>query len=710
VSSDNPPADEHTDTDTVDSRRRRLLGYAAIGALGATGVAGAWYASRETTAPESTEAESPQSSPTVDETLVRRYAPDLYFGRLEKWFPTDPRQYVNSTNRVVEGMDALEAYTAAFVETATPPHPTVFYNVVTAADGVDAIQYWMYSVFDQFTVNFHWHDWELLQVFVDSETGEPLLVSASAHSRAVPNNEYLSPDVGENRRPGVLAEVGSHSSASELNGVVPSFERIDTESWRSDVSNESVGIAPGLAARFAYGLPRDEGARLPFVMPELDGYSLHEHPSLSVDRAAFIDESVTVDAWNGLPRPPTSLPLREPGLVMAASASSTEADVTYALEPIADVREAVDDFGGPQLSFEFAIPGFIEDLFASHITSVGIPWEQPRFTDPLEDVTDSAHRLRIDGQTPVGLRNRVVGRVRQLRTGADGSLDRLDEAARDSFEAFVGVSYAEPSTEVVVRMASEQPVAATTRAGVFGLLHVDPGEHTLVVNGPGVAPVAERFVHDGGLVQAGADGELTVVATADAVWIRGDGRQTTGVDRVRVIEEYAGVVYDAHPYETDRFAVAVHREGQYTVEVVDSDGRLGVYHLGPAAFGDRSEIVLEPIETGTVSLVGALSQELTALRTLTQALAKRDGAGDGLSRQVDRAKATAGEALRAANHGDTDIVAERLSQVSTEIEQAQSTLSSDRQAGYSDGSVAGLEPRFSAAAQRATDTRDSLSR
>jgi hypothetical protein len=212
------------------------------------------------------------------------------------------------------------------------------------------------------------------------------------------------------------------------------------------------------------------------------------------------------------------------------------------------------------------------------------------------------------------------------------------------------------------------------------------------------------------LVQAGADGELTVVATADAVWIRGDGRQTTGVDRVRVIEEYAGVVYDAHPYETDRFAVAVHREGQYTVEVVDSDGRLGVYHLGPAAFGDRSEIVLEPIETGTVSLVGALSQELTALRTLTQALAKRDGAGDGLSRQVDRAKATAGEALRAANHGDTDIVAERLSQVSTEIEQAQSTLSSDRQAGYSDGSVAGLEPRFSAAAQRATDTRDSLSR
>ncbi|MFC6795974.1 hypothetical protein ACFQFH_18775 [Halobaculum halobium] len=337
-----PVPDGTSERTGLDERRRRLLGIAGVGVLGAAGVAGAWRASRPAGAPP---AETPSATPTPNATepateptetppeastdevpaLVRRYAPDLYYGRLEKWFPTDPRPYVIETadGRVVDGFTALDEYTAEFTATGAPPAPTVFYNVVEAADGVDAIQYWQYSVFDQFTVNFHWHDWELLQVFVDRESGRPLLLSASAHSRSVPNNEFLDPGLPDGTRPGVLAEVGSHSSASEVNGRVPTFERLAGGSWNSDVSNDFVDVASGELARFAYGLPRDEGARLPFVMPELDGHRLDDHPDLSVGPAGFIDAAVTVTDWRGLPRPPESLPLRVPGLVFTHPESAT---------------------------------------------------------------------------------------------------------------------------------------------------------------------------------------------------------------------------------------------------------------------------------------------------------------------------------------------------------------------------------------------------
>lgn len=101
--------------------------------------------------------------------MVKRYPPDLYFGALERWYPTDHRQYVVETEGgpAVDGFTALEAYSRVFKETGNPPGPVVFYRVVEAAPGIDAIQYGFYSVFDQFTVNFHWHDWELFQVFVD---------------------------------------------------------------------------------------------------------------------------------------------------------------------------------------------------------------------------------------------------------------------------------------------------------------------------------------------------------------------------------------------------------------------------------------------------------------------------------------------------------------------------------------------------------------
>ena len=58
--------------------------------------------------------------------------------------------------------------------------------------------------------------------------------------------------------------------------------------------------------------------------------------------------------------------------------------------------------------------------------------------------------------------------------------------------------------------------------GVFGFMRIEPGEHLLGAVGPGVAPVALRFVHDGGTITLGAAGRLTVVANEDASWIRVD--------------------------------------------------------------------------------------------------------------------------------------------------------------------------------------------
>jgi hypothetical protein len=719
-----------------DDGRRRVLAYGGIAALAGSGLLGAWYASRpadtaadvivEDVADEETPTDTDDDSEPTDgvPAAVERFAPDLYFGALEKWFPTDPRPYVIETDEgaVVDGFTALEEYSAAFRETGAPPAPTVFYNVVEAADGIDAVQYWLYSAFDQFTVNFHWHDWELLQVFVDRETGEPLLLSASAHSRTSPNNEYLDPEIPEGSHPGILAEVGSHSSASEINGLVPTFERLPIDDRNPDVTNDAIDVSSSLRAPFAYGLPRDEGARLPFVLPELDGYPLFEHPSLSIERGDLIDERVTVGSWRGLPTPPTNLPLRESGLLLAHSESATaaaEADATYTLEPIETLRDVIDDFVGPQLSFEFVIPGFLEDAIASHITSVGIPWEQDRFSDPLADVTDPRHRREIDGAEPAGLRNRLVGRVRQLRSGVDGALEGVSDAAQDAVADVASVSLSTPPVELAVRLASEHPTATMTRNGIFGYLHVEAGPHLLVANGPGIAPLAVQFSHEGGLVRAGDDGELTVVANEAAGWIRGDARETNGIAGVRVIEDYAGVVYDGEPVETDRFGVAVHREGRYTVEVVDRDGRLGAYRVTPNSFDADGNAIRERIRTGKLSLTGTLRDELDELYALAEALAGEDAAettdtadsetdrerpGETQESVLDRLRRVgrlADEAVTAAENGDERTTDERLSSVVSVLWDVRETLLGKGQGGYDDDAVAAIEPKVGAGIDRA---------
>jgi len=54
-----------------------------------------------------------------------------------------------------------------------------------------------------------------------------------------------------------------------------------------------------------------------------------------------------------------------------------------------------EDVNGPQLSFEFTVPEFAENAIARHITTAGVPWNQPRYTDPAADVSDPPHRATL---------------------------------------------------------------------------------------------------------------------------------------------------------------------------------------------------------------------------------------------------------------------------------------------------------------------------
>ncbi|TKX51810.1 hypothetical protein EXE44_20010, partial [Halorubrum sp. SS7] len=66
-----------------------------------------------------------------------------------------------------------------------------------------------------------------------------------------------------------------------------------------------------LGIPIAYGLPRDEQMRLPFVVPEYEGEPLYEHPDLpSVTEESLVDGALTIRSLDALRSPPTDLPLR----------------------------------------------------------------------------------------------------------------------------------------------------------------------------------------------------------------------------------------------------------------------------------------------------------------------------------------------------------------------------------------------------------------
>lgn len=608
--------------DLESLNRRSLLALLAGG--GAT--AGGAYMLTGSPAPAETALLSDEES----QRLAEAHAPTLYFGTRERWFPADPRQYESEGDdgTVVDGFDALDGYTADARETDYP-HPTVFYQAIDYPDSpLCCVQFWIYSAFDQFSTNFHWHDWEVLHVFVDRSAGEsanatdtpttaadatgtgrPVLFVASAHSRKVPNNEHLDPDVA---RASIISEVGSHSSTLGVNARPSSFQRTAIEELAPDISNDPVEVISGQTSLpLAYGLPRDEGLTLPYAVPEYDGTPLPDHERLpNVHPEDLLPEDITVDTYDELANPPESIPKREGEIRFApdVGAASVEADARYDLADVKDIQY-IQDFTGPQLSFSFTVPQFVEDAIAGHITTTGPPWDQPRFSDPSLDISDPQHRAalanRYDPIEAGGDVSRIIGAVREA-TGAD-------DAPGNN-----GVALLAPSIETVALLESD-PEAVPSFSGVLTLEDTPEGEHRLTVNGAGMAPYSEELTHEGGTTRAGVEGAIPMSANEDAVKVRGETAEGTALAAVALDDDFAGTVYDGRPAgEGDRFGIYAHRDGAYTAEIRDESGQQGALRVNPNP--DDESIDLSGIETGKVALTDFLLRFLVETRLQVAAI------------------------------------------------------------------------------------------
>ncbi|MFW5919812.1 MAG: hypothetical protein ACOCSF_06420, partial [Halanaeroarchaeum sp.] len=518
--------------------------------------------------------------------LAERFAPTFYFDVYEQWFPTDPRRYEieEDGDAVVGGFEAVNGYHERVDGAESPPDPTVFYHAVEYTDSpLAVVQFWQYSVFDQFTTNFHWHDWEVLHVFVDTDTQEPQLYVASSHSRMVPNNEFLDPN--PERVPAVLVELGSHSNTLSVNDQREQFQRLPLEDVTADITNSPFeGLEELAELPIAYGLPRDEGGRLPFALPELDGVPIYDHDRLpSIDRTDLIDESLVVRSFEALSSPPSDLPGRETGLVFdyadretpegdRADRETPEADVVYELVPSSEL-EHIETFTGPQLSFEFAVPGVVEDAVSGHLTTVGVPWKSPRYDNPAADISDPNHRQTlaerydaIGEPTPV---NTVVASVTRAIT--------TDDAPEDE-----GLTTDASTVEAVALLESDPEVVPTFSGGVTVLQGVPDGDHQLTVNGAGLAPHNEAVSvrGEGEVTAAGVDGTVPLVANEHAVKLEVDPTDADSeLTALAVEDDFAGRLYDAPLSEPD--AVYVHRGGAYTAEVRDSNDEVGAVRVNP---------------------------------------------------------------------------------------------------------------------------------
>ena len=653
--------------DQVD--RRSLLG--ALAGAGAATLAGC----------SALESESDSEATAVDDDFARelatRFAPTLYFDEHEPWFPTDPRPYTSDVagETVVDGFDAFDGYHEEFT-TGDPPNPTVFYNAVKyEGSPLAVVQFWLYSAFDQFTTNFHWHDWEVLHVFVDTDSGDPQLYVASSHSRKVPNNEFLDPD--PEKIPRILTELGSHSTALSVNHDEDRFQRLADGDLFADITNTAIeGVEDLAEIPLAYGLPRDEGGRLPYLVPEYEGKPIYDHERLpSVTSESLVAEELTVRAFDGLESPPSNLPERTTGLQFQHSGRNSKADIEYDLVPTSEV-EYISEFTGPQLSFEFDVPQAVEDAVAGHITTTGAPWNQPRYENPAADITGPNHRAalaeRYDAIGEAAPINTVVAKVTQAVTTEDAPEDE-------------GLTIEDSTVESVALLESD-PEAVPTFGGLAVVKDVPAGDHRLTVNGPGQAPHSEQVSvsDDNTVTTAGVEGEIPLVANRDATKLE-VAAENADVDlsSMAVEDDFAGRMYDS-PVDGDE-ALYVHAGGAYTTEVRDTDDEVGAYRVNPDRTAD-SNIRIENPETGKAPLaayLGDISEE-----TRAAVAAQMEGDTDDSNTETDGSENTvqgleralaavvdsarrAAERARAGDRGNTD---KQLEAVSNRLERARTRL------------------------------------
>lgn len=685
--------------------RRTVLG--ALAGAGSAAVAGCSGSEPDDAATTEMDAE------TLDE-LAARFAPTLYFDAAEPWFPTDPRPYTTEKDgeTVVDGFDAFDGYHERYTDPDEPPNPTVFTNGIRYEDSpLGVVQFWFYSAFDQFTANFHWHDWEVLHVFVDLDAGEPQLYVASSHSRSVPNNEFLDPD--PDVVPRILPELGSHSSTLSVNEVPDRFQRVGGDDLLADITNTTIDTVEDLLGiPLAYGLPRDEGMRLPFVVPEYEGEPLSDHPDLpSVTQESLIDQGLTVRSLDALRSPPTELPLRETGLAFrhrergggdgdgdggdggdaesALAAETAETVVEYDLVESAELED-IAAFTGPQLSFEFDVPRVVEDAVAGHLTTTGVPWEQPRYEDPALDITAGNHR------TELADRYDAIAEAEGVTSGAvDVVVARVTETtASDEAPDGEGVATVDATVESFVLIESDPEALPTFGGGIVVANGVPEGDHRLTVNGAGQAPHSEQLTvsADEPVTAAGVDGEIPLVAREDATKLElSDEEIDTDVVRSAVEDDFAGRIYDSAVEGTD--AVYVHAGGAYTAEVRDPDDAIGAYRVNPdpansGISNGGGSIRIDRPETGAASLAGFVADVAEETRAEVAAVAAdgtNDGSGgsenavSGLERALAAAVEAANRAEGRARAGDGPGTDRQLANVVARIARIEERLEAARE-------------------------------
>ena len=633
--------DERT---TLATDRRTVLKSLGLGGIAVAGSAG-W---------EPSDAATTGLDPDQLDELAARFAPTLFFDAAEPWYPTDPRPYASEADgeTVVDGFDAFDGYHERYDEAGEPPDPTVFYNGMRYEDSpLAVVQFWLYSAFDQFTANFHWHDWEVLHVFVDLDSGDPQLYVASSHSRSVPNNEFLDPD--PEVVPRILPELGSHSSTLSVNEAADSFQRVGEEGLLADITNTTIDTVEDLLGiPIAYGLPRDEGARLPFVVPEYEGEPIYEHPDLpSVSEESLVDGALAIRSLDALRSPPTDLPLRETGVAFrhaerpadgedaALADEVAESVVEYELVESAEL-EGISAFTGPQLSFEFAVPQAVEDAVASHITTTGVPWEQPRYENPALDVTAGNHRSEMAERYDAIADDPSFGD--DAAGGLDAVVARVTTATEtDEAPDGEGLTTTESTVESVALIESDPEAVPTFAGGVAVANGVPEGDHRFTVNAAGQAPHSERLTvsADESVTTAGVEGEVPLVARENARKVElSDEDSDVDLTRTAIEDDFAGRIYDSAIDGSD--AAYVHAGGAYTTEVRDADDEVGAYRVNPdppgSGDGDDSDsdtgsgdpIRIERPETGAAPLAGYVADVAEETRAAVAAAASDDSDGD----------------------------------------------------------------------------------
>jgi hypothetical protein len=758
--SDSPPS---SPTPTLD--RRTLL--TALAGAGTAGLAGC-----SALTDRGSDADTTDVDPDLANEFATRFAPTLYFDEAEPWPPTDPRPYATEQDgeTVVDGFDALNGYHERLADAEEPPNRTVFYNVVEyEGSPLSVVQFWMYAAFDQFTANFHWHDWEVLHVFVDTNTEEAQLYVASSHSTRVPNNEFLDPE--PDPAPRILSELGSHSSALSVNDQPDEFQRLPGADLLADITNTAIeGIESIAEIPLAYGLPRDEGGRLPYVVPEYEGQPVYEHDRLpAVDSESLIDGAITVRTLKDLATPPTDLPERSTGMVFRhegrdAGGEAAGTEYAYDLVPTSELEE-ISDFSGPQLSFEFAVPQFAEDAVSGHISTAGVPWDQSRYDNPAEDITDPNHRAAL------AERYDAIGEAAAINTVVTSIGEAVENDDAPDGE---GLTTQEPTVEAVALLESESRMIPTFR-GVAVARDIPEGDHRLTVNAAGQAPYSERLPVGGSAAEtatteapatdadtetettgtvtpnsettneagteggdgadetaraervttAGVDAEIPLVARENARKLEVDADGTDAeLAGVAVEDDFAGRLYDSPTEGSD--AVYVHRGGAYTTEVRDVDGALGAFRVNPDPGGGADDdddddsggdgppggppIRIDRPETGKASLSSFLVEIAKETRDQAQAIVDEgdlQGKANGLRglvRSLDaviEAAERATENARAGNPGNAD---RRLRAVEAGIERVVSRLDAIGEE-VPEPFVNAVRNRADQAARRATQAR-----